>query len=142
MSKIEGAGELNCIAKNIEKHISFSLGNLRFIDSNAFLLSSLDALVKATPKEALKKKTKKLVETMEGNTDGLERLSQKGIYPYEYMDSRGRFDEKSLPAKESFFSNLSGEHIIGRRLHARAQSLGWSKWSKRVKHLATTMTFT
>ena len=54
MSKVEGAGELNCIAKNMEKYISFSLGNLRFIDSNAFLLSSLDALVKATPKEALK----------------------------------------------------------------------------------------
>ena len=29
-------------------------------------------------------------------------LSRKGIYPYEYMDSRERIDEKPLPIKEGF----------------------------------------
>ena len=36
---------LKCIPNNMEKYISFSLGNLRFIDSFQFLLSSLDSLV-------------------------------------------------------------------------------------------------
>ena len=106
MSKVEGAGELSCIAKNMEKYISFSLGNLHFIDSNAFLLASLDALVKATPKEALKI-TKRLCPKAEK----LDLLCKKGIYLYEYMDSWERFNETKLPAKERFFSNLSGEHI-------------------------------
>ena len=39
-------GEIKCIPTNTEKYISFSLGNLRFIDSVNFLLSSLDKLVK------------------------------------------------------------------------------------------------
>ena len=39
-------GEIKCIPTNTEKYISFSLGNLRFVDSFNFLLSSLEKLVK------------------------------------------------------------------------------------------------
>ena len=46
--------DLTCIANNMEKYISFTMGNLRFIDSLAFLLSSLDSVVKSMPKENLK----------------------------------------------------------------------------------------
>ena len=38
-------------------------------------------------------------------------LYKKGIYPYEYMDSWERFNETSLPKKESFYSKLNDEHI-------------------------------
>ena len=38
-------------------------------------------------------------------------LLRKGVYPYEYMDSWKRFKEKSLPDKESFYSELNNEHI-------------------------------
>ena len=38
--------EIRCIPTNTEKYISFSLGNLRFIDSVNFFLSSLEKLVK------------------------------------------------------------------------------------------------
>ena len=38
-------------------------------------------------------------------------LLRKGIYPYEYMDSRERIDEKPLPIKEGFYSSLSMEGI-------------------------------
>ena len=40
-------GEITCIPNNTEKYISFSLGQLRFIDSAQFLLASLDKLVSA-----------------------------------------------------------------------------------------------
>ena len=36
-----------------------------------------------------------------------ELLLRKGAYPYEYMDSWKRFEEESLPDKESFYSNLN-----------------------------------
>ena len=34
-------------------------------------------------------------------------LLRKGVYPYEYMDSRERFNETMLPSKESFYSELN-----------------------------------
>ena len=47
ISKVEG--RVSCIPNNTEKYISFSLGQLRFIDSAQFLLASLDKLVAANP---------------------------------------------------------------------------------------------
>ena len=38
-------------------------------------------------------------------------LLRKGVYPYEYMDNWKRFNEISLPSKESFYSNLNMENI-------------------------------
>ena len=38
-------------------------------------------------------------------------LLRKGVYPYEYMDNWERFDETSLPNKETFYSNLKMENI-------------------------------
>ena len=38
-------------------------------------------------------------------------LLRKGVYPYQYMDSWQRFDEKLLPDKEAFYSNLNMEDI-------------------------------
>ena len=39
-------------------------------------------------------------------------LLRKGVYPHEHMDSWERFNEKSLPDKEAFYSSLSMEDII------------------------------
>ena len=38
-------------------------------------------------------------------------LLRKGVYPYEYMDSWDKFNETSIPNKESFYSNLTMENI-------------------------------
>ena len=38
-------------------------------------------------------------------------LLRKGVNPYEYMDNRERFNETSLPNKESFYSSLNMEKI-------------------------------
>ena len=38
-------------------------------------------------------------------------LLRKGVYPYEYMDSWGRFNETPLPDKEAFYSSLNMEDI-------------------------------
>ena len=89
MARVQG--EIKCIPKNTEKYISFSLGNLRFIDSINFLLNSLEKVVKGSDEFPIMKK----------------------LMPEEnkYMDSFERFDETQLPEKEKFYSSLSGEGI-------------------------------
>ena len=38
-------------------------------------------------------------------------LLRKGVCPYEYMDTWGKFDETSLPDEKSFYSSLTMENI-------------------------------
>ena len=97
-------GEIKCIPTNTEKYISFSLGNLRFIDSVNFLLSSLDKLVKGSDEFPIMQRI-----VPEENRRRL--LLKKGIYPCEYMNSFERFGETQLPDKEKFYSSLSGKGI-------------------------------
>ena len=47
-----------------------------------------------------------LRELCTSNHFGLIR--RKGVYPYDYMDSFGRFDETKLPSQDAFLSKLSG----------------------------------
>ena len=39
-------------------------------------------------------------------------MLRKRVYPYEYMDNLERFNETSLPSKESFYRNLNMEDIL------------------------------
>ena len=50
-------------------------------------------------------------EFCKGNINKFVLLLRKGVYPYDYMDSWGRFDETSLPDKKAFISELCLEDI-------------------------------
>ena len=104
ISKVEG--QVSCIPNNTEKYISFSLGQLRFIDSAQFLLASLDKLVSANNPEAFQ-----ITARYESDHQKRTLLMRKGVYPYEFMDSWGCFEETQLPPKEVFYSKFSDEHI-------------------------------
>jgi hypothetical protein len=107
-------GRVSCIPNNTEKYISFSLGQLRFIDSIQFLLAPLGKLVAANKPEAFQ-----ITSQYEPNKERRELLLRKGIYPYEYMDTWERFEETELPPKEAFYSKLSDDHISeGDYVHA------------------------
>ena len=82
--------KISVIPNGLEKYMAFFLGrNLAFIDSMQFMHSSLDKLVK----NLLDKDFKDLVE--EFGLENLEILKQKGVYPYEYMNSLERFNKKN-----------------------------------------------
>ncbi|KAL9966907.1 hypothetical protein ACROYT_G025047 [Oculina patagonica] len=116
----EAQKEVKCVANNMEKYITFSLGKLRFTDSLNFLKGSLDSLVKAMPKEELNI-TKS--NSTQSSDESFELLCKKGIYPYEYMDSWERFSETSLPEKEKFYSKLNDENITDKE-YEHAQNVG------------------
>ena len=52
-----------------------------------------------------------IYEFCNGDLNKFISLLRKGVYPYEYMDNWERFDETSLPNKESFYSSLIMENI-------------------------------
>ena len=111
---------MGVIAKNMEGYISFSIkvevdkyvdkeGNegtkemeLRFIDSIKFMSSSLDSLV-----NNLARGGHEFWGFENYNCHQRQLLIQKGIYPYEYIDSWDKFKETSLPSIEKFYSNLN-----------------------------------
>ena len=90
-------GDITCLHNNTEKYISFSLNQLRFIDSAQFLLASLDRLVSSNKPESFR-------ITNAFYPDKIDLLLRKGVYPYEYIDSWDKLDLLSLPLKEKFYS--------------------------------------
>ena len=97
---------INAIPNNMEKYMAFMLGNhLNFIDSFQFMSSSLDKLVSNLPRESLKY----ISQVFKGKR--LDLLSQKGVYPYDFIDCFEKFDQTELPTKEDFYSILNDQHI-------------------------------
>ena len=70
-----------------------------------FMNSSLDKLVK----NLSDKDFKYLIE--ESGSENLELLKRKGTYPYEYMNSFERFNEKKLPTRKYFCSSTKDGKI-------------------------------
>ena len=83
-------GGISVIPNNMEKFMSITWNNFRFIDSLQFLDSSLDNLVAAAPGNAFV-----FTSTLRHH----RLLMRKGVYPYEYMNDWDRFDETQLPLK-------------------------------------------
>ena len=98
---------INAIPNNMEKkYMAFMLGNhLTFIDSFQFMSSSLDKLVSNVPKDDLIYTSK----AFKGKR--LDLMSQKGVYPYDFMDSFEKFNQIELPNKDQFYSILNDQHI-------------------------------
>ena len=100
--------KVQLLPKNSEEYISIDFGSyykkLRFLDSYRFLLKSLSGVtesINAFP----------ILEKEFNNGNDISLLKQKGFYPYEYIDSIDRLQEKELPGKEKFYSTLTGKTI-------------------------------
>ena len=90
--------KISIITNGLEKYMAFTIKrNLVCIDSMQFVKLSLDLLVKNLMSEDFKY----LSEEFSG--EYLRLVKEKGIYPYEYMDSFKRFSEDKLPDKCIFF---------------------------------------
>ena len=96
-------GDIRCIPNNMEKYMSFSMGQLRFIDSFQFMSMSLEKLVANLPDDG--------IVHVERHTTHADLLKRKGVYPYDYMDFPKRLEETCLPPKSSFFSRLTDTDI-------------------------------
>ena len=98
------------LPRNAERIVTMSIGNWKFIDSSSFLPESLESLVKN-----LKEKDPDLfIQTKKLAGDSITKfnfLTEKGIFPYEYLNTEERLKERQLPEKEHFYSSLKESRI-------------------------------
>ena len=94
------------IATNVEKYTAIYLDkHLAFIDSYQFKASPLANLAKNLPAE-------KYIYTSEAfQGEKLALMKEKGVYPYDYMDSEAKFSQTQLPQKGDFYSLLTNKEI-------------------------------
>ena len=86
--------KVSIIPNGLETFMAFTVNkNLVFIDSMQFMNSSLDSLVKNLSNSDFNYLPEKF------NGDLLELVKEKGVYPYEYMNSFKKFSEEKLPGK-------------------------------------------
>ncbi|XP_051159144.1 uncharacterized protein LOC127280280 [Leptopilina boulardi] len=124
----EFEGNVNLLPINKEKYISFTKNvkgsylKFRFIDSFKFMASSLDKLASYLDEY-------KIVNSVFSNysDDKVQLLTRKGVFPYEYIDSREKLDETQLPPKEKFYSTLNDSYVSDED-YAHAQKV-WSEFN-------------
>ena len=98
---------VDVIPNGLEKYMIFTINkNLVFIDSMQFMNFSLNSLVK----NLVDKDFKYLSEEFSGKY--LEVVKEKGIYPYEYLNSFKKFNQTELPSKNKFFSSLKMRVLV------------------------------
>ena len=118
------------IPKSTEKFLSFSLDNIKFLDSFAFISTSLDKLVCNLRNSGLEsfKITTSIFEEKYGKIDrnDLDKLLNKSTYPYEYIDSFEKFEEKKLPDYKEFYSALNYSNV-DKKKYLEAKQI-WNKF--------------
>ena len=95
----------SCLPRNSNKFISIQIGPFIFKDSYLFLNKSLDYLtgtIDDNDRISLKH---------EFGEENYMLLTKKGIYPYDYFDSKTKYDELQLPEKQKFFNKLNNKNI-------------------------------
>ena len=98
---------LDVIPETLEKFKAVFTDNFIFLDSFAFLSTSLDRLA-ANMKKSGVETFKRLKQEFPEN---YKLLSEKGVYFYDYASSFSIFSEKNLPPKQAFYSKLREEDI-------------------------------
>ena len=76
--------------------------NYRCKECNGISTKSINGLIEKFPR---------MYQFCNGNLNKFTLLLRKGVYRYEYMDTRERFNETSLPPKKDFSSELTLEYI-------------------------------
>ena len=109
IGKMSKGKNLSVIPNHTEKYLSFSVDNLRFIDSLQFLNASLDTLVTNLAKESPSKFA--CLSSHFPDKTQFDMLLRKGVYPYEHVSSPTVFSEASLPPKSKFNNKLSDSVI-------------------------------
>ncbi|RLU19263.1 hypothetical protein DMN91_007820 [Ooceraea biroi] len=101
--------------------------HLRFIDSFKFLSSSLDKLSSYLNNDKLRIVRSEFAKL---SADDCDLLTQKGVFPYEYVDCAEKLEDTRLPPRESFYSSLTGD-TVSESDYAHAENI-WQRFAIRT----------
>ena len=99
--------KIDVIPENLEKFKAVFTDNFIFLDSFAFLPTSLDQLAENLKSSGIESFTRLKKEFPKH----YQQLANKGVYFYDYANSFSVFSETSLPPQEAFYSKLREEGI-------------------------------
>ena len=114
--KLSNQKKIDAIAPNSEKFISIGFDSLSVKYSYSFITASLGKLVSMTKYDNTDEKHKskwilrenwqsKLSHSRKKGTKTekcSDLLTEKGVYPYDYMNTFDKFNEEQLPSKDKF----------------------------------------
>ena len=133
----EDFGQIYVIPNNLERFMAISVGRVIFLDSMQFAKGSLADLTRTMSEDDFLE-TKKLFNIpnradrplpvhhvhselqdstecdwcrINEDEERFQQAFQKGIFPYDYLDSIERLTETSLPNREAFYNRLSDSEI-------------------------------
>jgi len=113
--------DIHVIPNSSEKYISFSKEiahrfSIKFVDTFRFMSESLSKLALNLSEDKLRFR-----ETLKNfSMKALDLVTQKGIFPYEYVDSWSKLDDTFLPSKSEFYNSLTDEKISDKDyMHAK-----------------------
>ena len=124
--KLSNKKKIDVIAQNSEKFINIGFDSLSVKDSFSFITASLDKLVSMTKYDSTDEKERSkwvLRDNWQSNfrysskndiiktEKCLDLLTEKGVYPYDYMNAFDKFNDEQLPSKEQFYSRLTEEDL-------------------------------
>jgi hypothetical protein len=120
---------ISCIPNNEERYISFSkevqvgtykddkkitrpiMFEIRFIDTFAFMASSIESLAQNLRNSCQtisdKRKVFKNVSDHFKDDEQFELMTQKGIYPYDWVNDYEKLNSDKLPSRKDFYSKLT-----------------------------------
>ena len=124
--KLSNKKKIDVIAQNSEKFLNIGFDSLSVKDSFSFITASLEKLVSMTKYDNTDEKERSkwvLRENWQSNfrysskndiiktEKCLDLLTEKGVYPYDYMNAFDKFSDEQLPSKEQFYSRLAEKDI-------------------------------
>jgi hypothetical protein len=110
---LKNIGDVHIIPKNTEQFTAIYLKhvNVAFIDSYAFLNTSLSNLIEIFTAEGTKMLDKRYLKHITTKSKLLKLLHQKGVFPYEALKDKTVLRQRYLPKREEFFDSLTQKHI-------------------------------
>lgn len=103
--------QITAIPNSGEKFMTFSIGNMKFIDSMQFMTDGLSNLVESLKVPGDDPYQKFTIMKSRYDADSLDLICQKGYYPYEFIDTYAKIYHKGLPPREAFYSKVKLEGI-------------------------------
>ena len=95
----------SALPRNSYKFVSLKIENFIFKDSFLFLNKSLDYLTKTIDNDD------RVSLKQEFGEENYKLLTKKGIYCYDYFDSKEKYDETKIPDHTNFKNKLNNKNI-------------------------------